>query len=334
VMMEEVKRKISINIAQWGDCQERYLNVISPPFNSSEVFLDIIQEYASLEKTILYISNGRDSDVGIVNAIKKHTDFRRYLHYRGNSDIVSPLVIADGRSASNIDNKFDLVIYDDINSMPIEDAATISYLTEKLCKKTGKIITYSIESIFVDYTEIIIPVRDGNKPLPEPRIILTRIDLNLDIPYVVFEYLKYSLKNKRNTIIYVPDEIKAKNVYSYFTSFHKNIFTDVELLLEEEGDKKKVYNFLQKKGAILVTKLSDILCMNLKDIDIMVYFCDDPYFDYKRLVFLSGKVGRSEDNDMGEVIFVSGSSNFHIEKSKKLIREFNKEAWEMGLLKL
>jgi len=333
VMMEEVKRKLSINIAEWGNNLERYLNVISPPFNSSEVFLDIIMQYAALEKTILYISNGKDSDMGIVSAIENYTDFKRYFHYISNSDIVQPLVIADVGAARDIDIKFDLVIYDDINSMPLEDSTSIAYLTEKVCKGTGKIITYSIESIFVDYKEIIIPVRDGKKPLLEPRIIVTRIDLNTDIPYVVFEYLKYSKKNKRNTIIYVPDEVKAKNVYRYLTSFHKSIFTDVELLLEE-GDKKKVYKFIQRKGAILVTKLSDILCMNLKDIDIMVYFSDDAYFDYKRLVFLSGKVGRSEDNDMGEVIFVTGTTNYHIEKAKNLIREFNKKAWEMGLLEI
>jgi late competence protein required for DNA uptake (superfamily II DNA/RNA helicase) len=66
----------------------------------------------------------------------------------------------------------------------------------------------------------------------------------------------------------------------------------------------------------------------VENTNIMVFFADNNCFNYKKLIYISGKVGRKEKNNLGEVIFLAKEENLDIEKSKNIIRNFNKEAWE------
>ena len=66
----------------------------------------------------------------------------------------------------------------------------------------------------------------------------------------------------------------------------------------------------------------------------MVYFANDPEFNYKKLIYFCGSVGRGEKDWKGEVIFLSNEETEDMEKAKNITRNFNKEAWEMGLLKI
>ena len=76
--------------------------------------------------------------------------------------------------------------------------------------KSTKLIVYSIESILNNKREIFLPVKDNRIPIMEPRTILTRIDINKDIPFVIYEYLKWSINSDRKVIICVPDEEKIR----------------------------------------------------------------------------------------------------------------------------
>lgn len=329
------KKKIVRNIAEWGRGHYRYLNVVSLPYNTTSLFLEIIEEYIHLDKKIIFICNSRHGESDLINNIKKHTDIKCYTYYRGNCVLMNTsLVVTNHQIAENIEDKFDLVIYDDITSIPYYDKEQIVKLMEKLAHAYGKLISYSIESIFQKEKEIILPMRDDGKPLSEPRLIKTRIDLNGDIPYVVYEYIKWSLKQDRNIIIYAPDSERAGNVYNYFYNFHRNICNEVSSYIGESGDKKPLYNFLVKKREILVTEVYDVLCTDLKNIDVMVYFSDDPLFTYKKLVFICCKVSGVDMKEKGEVILLASSFTEQIEKAKSIIRGFNKEAWETGLLNI
>lgn len=333
--IEVEKKKMASNITEWGRGHGKYLNVISLPYNTTSLFIKIIEEYIHVGKKIIFICNCYHGEVDIIDNIKKHTEIKKYTHYRGNSELVdTSLTVANHYNAENIETKFDLVIYDDITSIPYYDKDQIVELMEKLARPEGKLISYSIESIFPKEEEIILPIRDDCKPLSEPRFIKTRIDLNEDIPYVIYEYINWSIKKDRNIIIYAPDSEKASNVYNYFNNFHRNICKGINSFIGGCEDKNPLYNFLVKKGEILVTEVYDVLCTDLKNIDVMVYFSEDPLFTYKKLVFICCKVSGVDIKEKGEVILLASSYTNEIEKAKKIIRDFNKEAWETGLLNI
>ena len=56
------------------------------------------------------------------------------------------------------------------------------------------------------------PLKIIKLPIIEPRVITrTRINLNIDIPLVVFDYLNWSIMSNRKVIIFfTPDEKKSR----------------------------------------------------------------------------------------------------------------------------
>ena len=78
--------------------------------------------------------------------------------------------------------------------------------------------------------------------LVEPRLIMTRINLNSDIPYVLYEYIKWFKNNKKNVITYVPNKEDINKVYDYYDN--KINLKEVRLI---RGSNKKlnknVFNF-------------------------------------------------------------------------------------------
>ena len=66
----------------------------------------------------------------------------------------------------------------------------------------------------------------------------------------------------------------------------------------------------------------------------MVYFADNPQFDYKKIVYLcrGRDIGRGENSLKEEVILLANLESIHIEEAKNITRDFNRKAWKMGLL--
>ena len=56
----EEKEKISDNILSWSRSHERFLNVISLPYNSSDIFLKAVQDCIEKEKNVIYIRNNEE----------------------------------------------------------------------------------------------------------------------------------------------------------------------------------------------------------------------------------------------------------------------------------
>jgi late competence protein required for DNA uptake (superfamily II DNA/RNA helicase) len=246
----------------------------------------------------------------------------------------SNMVITDFKSAANLNRKFDLIIYDEINSLPLHDNDEIIKLLNGLSEKNGKIIAYSVEQIYKDKNEILLPVRDRNVPMIEPRDIITRIDINKDIPYMVYDYLKWSINNSRNVIIYVPSRDKVEKVFNYMNRYSWDKACNISYFIKDITEIKVMLNFYKRKKTIMITNEFNIAPANLSNTDIMVYFADDTVFSHKILTHICSRVRRAERDSRGEAILVYNEKSSNIETATGIARKFNKEAWEMGLLKL
>jgi late competence protein required for DNA uptake (superfamily II DNA/RNA helicase) len=329
------KGKILKQIVAWSLGKEKFLNIISPPYNLSNTFIEIILGLVSLDKRVLYITNEGVGEANIINEIKKKSSFRKYVYFKENSDCGDALlVIAKHKMLNKFKEQFDLVIYDDIKSFSLYTKEEIAEASIMKSKINGKVISYSIEKIFNNSREIILPVRENNYPMIEPKFISTRIDINKDIPYVIYEYLEWSINSDNRVIVYVPDEERVVNVYKYLSKYCSKFSESTLYFIKNKNDKNILYKFINMKSGIVITNHFNDIEFDLNNINVMVFFADDKYFDYKKLVYLCGKVGRNERALRGEVIFLGNYETEDIDKSKEITRYFNKEAWEMDLLRL
>jgi late competence protein required for DNA uptake (superfamily II DNA/RNA helicase) len=330
------KEKVSMVLLNWIAGKEKILNIVSVPYNSSVIFMEVILRMASEEKKILYITEETEGHVHIIDCIKRFTGFRDYTYVRrvgSKAKTSSRLYITNYSTALKLEDNFELVIYDDTSNFPKYSKYEILELLAAYYRDGSKVICRSVETVFQNARTLDIPIKDCRTPLAEPRIITTRIDVNKDIPYVVYEYLTWSLKSERKVIIFVPDGDKAENVYRYLLNFKESLHNNI-MHFKDKSDLKQIQNFIRNKKGIIVMDCINELDMDLKDTDIMVYFADDRVFDYKKLIYFCGKVGKNPGGGSGEVIFLAKDSTKDMETAKEMTRSFNKQAWELGLLRV
>lgn len=331
----DVKNTIINKILRWSLSEEKFLNIVSPPYNFSEIFLKVIMFFVRNKKRVIYITNEKPSNIVIINNIKKYTNFTDYTYYNEGNDLnKTSLVVAPSYKAKNINDKFDLVIYDDIKSFSDNTMEEILETAINLCEEHGKIITYVIEKIFHNNNEVTFPIRDNFIPIIEPKFIETKIDINKDIPYVIYEYIKWSIKDNHKMIIFVPDEKKVENVYKYLYKYCKDLTPNTIKYINGKSSSKVLYNIKDLNDCIVITNNISNIDFNFKSLNVMVFFSDSEEFNYKKLVYLCGKVGINENRHNGEVIFLGNYETDNIDKAKRITRYFNKEAWEMNLLKI
>ncbi len=317
-----------------GISKERSLNIISVPYSNTFMFLDVILSMTSQQKKVLYITNENEKDIQILKYIKRNTDFRSYSYIRDKNSHFenSYLIICSHENAYGLDEKFNLIIYDDLSSFSNYSKKQIEDLLNHV--KYDRLISYSIEPIFNNGNILEIPTKKINMPMTEPRIITTRIDISKEIPYVAYEYLNWFMKSNRKVIIYVPDSYRADKVYDYLYGLKGSIRKYIWRYTLEEDKKFQSLLKSREQTGIIVTEYIEDLNWNITGLDIMVYFADDKSYDYKKLVYICGKVGMNDSFSNGEVIFLANSNTEDMEKAKAITRNFNKMAWEKGLLNI
>lgn len=69
--IREEYSKISQTLLKLLKGKEKYINVNSPPYNTSGIFVDIISDYINTGKNVLYITDEEESEVQIIKLIKK-----------------------------------------------------------------------------------------------------------------------------------------------------------------------------------------------------------------------------------------------------------------------
>ncbi|MEG0771860.1 hypothetical protein [Clostridium sp.] len=310
------------------------VNVISFFYNTPEIFKKVTSYALAQRKTVLYITNELERSISFVEMIKK--DELGYNYIGDNHDYISKgkINICSHNRAFYLGEKFDLVIYDDINCMPLYNRESIKRLMEACCKNYGTMIAYSIESVFQEEISLFHYIDNGGKPLVEPRIINTRLNVNEDLPLVVYDYLSWSMMSNKKVIIYVPDEEKVENIYNYLENFKDKLTKNIFTYKKDDKDKKSLTKFFAKGKGIIITNSFNEEEVDLSGVNVMIFFADDEAFDYKKLTYLSSRASRSNSTDREEVIFLSKDINEDMENSKEILRELNKRAWEEGLLRL
>jgi late competence protein required for DNA uptake (superfamily II DNA/RNA helicase) len=332
-VISEVKEKVSDLIYSWSKSGKDRLDVVTLPQTGANIFINTISGAVEEGKSVLYITDEKDN-IKLIDNIKRNSDFRGYTYLR-NYPKAAPteLTVCSTATAKEMEDAFDLVIYDEINSMPQYSDDEIIELIHMRTRADGKGVIYSVNNKFHNGEAILLPIGDRKVPMIEPREIITRIDINNDIPFIVYDYIKWSINSNRNVLIYVPDEEKAEMVYIYISRYCSDKCSSSSCFISGKTDAKVMENFFKKKKSIMVTDEIGIPVGAIADTDIMVFFAGDKRFSGKILTHLASRVVKLERHDLGEVIFLCNESSGNVEEAKNITRRFNREAWEMGLLR-
>lgn len=296
--------------------KNEFLNLISHPFYDLELIIEFLNNLVKLGSRVLYITH---DETFIKDKIK-----------------VDNLIFSTPFSTFDRNVKFDLVIFDDISGVSvIDDNLILEYLHKINSKK----------KILISMREIIkapkiYAVNKGEIRFKEPRSIQTKIDLNCDIPNVVFKFLEWFFENESKVILITKDSKSSKNVHRYMKKYLeispklRNLFID--------SDFKSFYDFERKinlNSYIYITQIDFIDQLHrfilsspskTQNFNIVVFFASDKVFNYKNLLNLCG-ISNSLRDCKNEVIFVSNSENIEIIMAKRISRSYNERIWEFGL---
>jgi late competence protein required for DNA uptake (superfamily II DNA/RNA helicase) len=334
--LSKEKQEVSKEILSYSLNDKKKIDVISVFYNSSDLLLETIVAHANEKKNILYITNEEANSIDIIYFINKFSNLGQYTYLPKTeyNTINEYLHISNHENALRLQEKFDLVIYNDIRSFPKYNKQQIKRLLLRMSKPDSTVISYSVESVLNEGATIMLPLKDNKIPIIEPRIITTRINLSMDIPLVVYEYLNWSIISNRRVIIFAPDEEKTVDVFEYLSNFKEKLSKNIFLFINKKSNADILVKFMNEDKGIIVTNDFEESYLEFHAVDVIVYFSDNVKFNYKQLLYLSSKVGRYENTQRGEAIFLANGETVQMDKAKSMARKFNKKAWEKGLLNI
>jgi late competence protein required for DNA uptake (superfamily II DNA/RNA helicase) len=331
IRVEEIN-KYNHSINKWYRGKRKLLTIITSPYNSSLIYRDLILSLLKEKKKILYIWDENEINKELVEELKNKIKFAYSFISKeeGNSEIN----FVNFKNIDKISNAYDLCIIDDISIFSKLRKIDIRDTLERVYFYCKKISIYSIEKIINSGESIYISDLRRNSPFVEPRIMHTKVNLEEEIPYNLYDYMMWFKENHNKTIIFMPIEDNVNKIYENYTELLKAKDTKIIKYIKNDNMKKieSLYNEKNKCAFIITNSIKSYAARDF-NINIVVLMADNSYINYKKIIFLCADAGKSSNRNLGEVILISKTLSDDMELAKKITRGYNKEIWEKGLLK-
>ena len=228
----------------------------------------------------------------------------------------------------NIKKNFDLIIYDDVslysNKSSIECNEDLMYL-KRLSKK---IVICSVDKVFNNIKHIEILNNQRKTHFLEPRLITTRVNLETSMPYTLYDYIEWFIREKRILVVYVPNKFNLNKIYEYYTD-DLNLENKVKIVKEDKKNSfLKIVNEsrFKKEGVIFITDSLHEYFDSIPECDMVIYSFEKDIVDYKKIIFACGALCKNKCTGR-EVILLSNEEGDNIETARRLARGFNKTLW-------
>ncbi|AID45239.1 hypothetical protein SFBM_1268 [Candidatus Arthromitus sp. SFB-mouse-Japan] len=296
--------------------------MVSHPFYNLSSIILLINNLLSSNKKILYITHNEE-------CVKKFLLSKRV-------DVDSIVFLS---TFLNIDrrNQFDLLIVDDVTGISSVDDYFIREYVEDI--RISKKIIISMKKMFKD--KVLYEMNEDLSLFKEPRSIQTKINLNEDMPHVVFEFLKWFMLNKTKVILITKDDKSCFNVSKYMRKYSLlfpkikkiymyNEFKSFNDFVNRINDGYYIYLTTSEYLLELYNFIVDNPMYN--NFNIIVFFACSSKFNYKSLLTICGMC-KFLTNRKNEIIFVSNYENIEIIMAKVISRSYNKKLWESGVRK-
>lgn len=317
-------------INKWYERKSKAITIETIPYNSTEIFKSIILKVINSGKNVLYIW-GKDCENK--ELLKKIKHDKKNLKYSYDK-IVSNIDFINFNECDDILGKYELAIIDDISHFSKLSKDELRRKYEIISQYAERVIIYNIERVIPTGEYFSLPSIFSTNHFVEPRFLTTRIDLSKDIPYSLYDYLKWFIENKQKVLMYVPDEENLALVCEYYANKLKLQNTKVTSLPKFNKNKKLRDVIKSQNQAMLI--ITDRIEESYKDLAIggaIVLFADSNKYNYKQFVYICGEIFRI-NTKFPEVLLVGKEVSYQMDEAKEIARNFNIKIWESNYLEI
>ena len=305
-----VENRYSHILKKWYvKSNDRFINLICEPYQKLNFIESLIGDCLINNEKVLYVGKSRK--------VCKNEQLNSM-----NFDFIN------FNNIFNIKKNFDLIIYDDVslysNKSSIECNEDLMYL-KRLSKK---IVICSVDKVFNNIKHIEILNNQRKTHFLEPRLITTRVNLETSMPYTLYDYIEWFIREKRILVVYVPNKFNLNKIYEYYTE-DLNLENKVKIVKE---DKKNYFlnivneSRFKKEGIIFITDSLHEYFDSIPECDMVIYSFEKDIVDYKKIIFACGALCKNKCTGR-EVILLSNEEGDNIETARRLARGFNKTLW-------
>ncbi|NGT25984.1 hypothetical protein [Clostridium perfringens] len=305
-----VENRYSHILKKWYvKSNDRFINLICEPYQKLNFIESLIGDCLINNEKVLYVGKSRK--------VCKNEQLNSM-----NFDFVN------FNNIFNIKKNFDLIIYDDVslysNKSSIECNEDLMYL-KRLSKK---IVICSVDKVFNNIKHIEILNNQRKTHFLEPRLITTRVNLETSMPYTLYDYIEWFIREKRIWVVYVPNKFNLNKIYEYYTE-DLNLENKVKIVKEDK--KNSFLNIVnesrfKKEGIIFITDSLHEYFDSIPECDMVIYSFEKDIVDYKKIIFACGALCKDKCTGR-EVILLSNEEGDNIETARRLARGFNKTLW-------
>lgn len=306
-----VENRYSHILKKWYvKSNDRFINLICEPYQKLNFIESLISDCLINNEKVLYVGKSRK--------VCKNEQLNSM-----NFDFVN------FNNIFNIKKNFDLIIYDDVslysNKSSIECNEDLMYL-KRLSKK---IVICSVDKVFNNIKHIEILNNQRKTHFLEPRLITTRVNLETSMPYTLYDYIEWFIREKRILVVYVPNKFNLNRIYEYYTE-DLNLENKVKIVKEDK--KNSFLNIVsesrfKKEGIIFITDSLHEYFDSIPECDMVIYSFEKDIVDYKKIIFACGALCKDKFTGR-EVILLSNEEGDNIETARRLARGFNKTLWK------
>lgn len=305
-----VENRYSHILKKWYvKSNDRFINLICEPYQKLNFIESLIGDCLINNEKVLYVGKSRK--------VCKNEQLNSM-----NFDFIN------FNNIFNIKKNFDLIIYDDVslysNKSSIECNEDLMYL-KRLSKK---IVICSVDKVFNNIKHIEILNNQRKTHFLEPRLITTRVNLETSMPYTLYDYIEWFIREKRILVVYVPNKFNLNKIYEYYT---KDLNLENKVKIVKEDKKNSFLNIVnesrfKKEGIIFITDSLHEYFDSIPECDMVIYSFEKDIVDYKKIIFACGALCKDKCTGR-EVILLSNEEGDNIETARRLARGFNKTLW-------
>ena len=226
-------------------------------------------------------------------------------------------------------NYFDIVIIDEMDAFPYSGDECLENGAKTSLKNKGVFVFLSAtpsNKIKVSVDEIIkIPIRYHRYLLPVPKIKIEKtevFDFTKKSKFIE-KFIKERLARDRRILIFVPEIGMCETAVLYLkNSFSDDIIIDF-VYSEDENRSEKIRKFYDRKIDILVTTTILERGVTFDYLDVIVFDAKHINFTKSALIQISGRVGRKDYDNSGDIVFLSDKISWEMKAAIKEIEYMN-----------
>ncbi len=255
----------------------------------------------------------------------------------GPRDFGADVILATTHQTMRFYRRFDLAILDEADAYPFAGSEALASSMDRALAPAGRLVIMTatpsrghlarVDSGALPCMRI--PARHHGTPLPVPEVAAAPEGDSLR---ALASLSRASVRSGSPLLVFVPRRRQAQEVASFLSARLPEARVEWVHSQDPARDEKRAAIAEQGCDVLVSTSVME-RGVTVDGVDVIVCDADaDDVFDYRALVQMAGRAGRTAACPTGRVWFLCNAENWHIRTAIGIIRKMNAEARTRGLL--